>query len=241
MANIARMPSAWLDSIGNVSIFDDFVSEPLANLTYATVATDTGTAAVSDAVGGILSITPSDGTVADNDEIYVSTINEVFLCGPNRSIEAKARIQYTEANVDDLNLFYGFGSAVAANFLVDDGGGPRTSGSVIGIYKVDGGTVWRCVTRNGSTVTDTVSNTTAGGSAYVVLGISIVDQGASGSSLVTFQVDGVTLKDSAGNDIIHVYPNTSSTEMQYTIGLKNGAATNVETVLLDKWFASQSY
>lgn len=243
MPNIARMPTQWLESVGNVSLFDDFISEPLANLLYLTTATDTGTAVVTDAVGGILSITPSDGTVADNDEIYVSTINEVFLCGAGKALEAKARIQYTEANTDDLNLFFGFGSAFGANFLVDDGDGPRTSGNIIGIYKVDGGTVWRCVTRWGSTtsVTDTVSTTTAGGSAYQTLEVSIADGGSVGTSVVSFRVDGQELKDSTGATIVHAFPNASATEMQLGIGMKNGAATNVETVLLDKWFASQSY
>ncbi len=242
--NTAVMPTAWKESAGNVSIFDDFVSEALASLTYTTTATDSGTATVGDEVGGVITLAPSDGTVADNDEIYLTTINEVFLCGAGCDIEAAARIKFSEANTDDANVFFGFASAAAAaNFLVDDGGGPRTSGNVIGIYKIDGGTVWRCVTRWGSTtsVTDSVSTATAGGTAWQRLGVSIKDGGSVGSQTVVFTLDGQALKDSTtGADIIHSFPTASATEMQLVLAAKNGGANN-EAIKMDKWFASQSY
>lgn len=242
MANIAKMSSAWLDSVGNMSIFDDFTSEALANLTYTTTATDSGTATVGDAVGGVITLAPSDGTVADNDQIYLSTINEVFICGASKAIEAAAKVKFVEANTDDANVFFGFASAVAAELIVDDGAGMRTSGNVIGLYKVDGGTVWKCVTRWGTTtsVLDSTSTTTAGGSSYQDLRISIADGGSAGTSLVTFYVNGEQLKDSNNNPIIHYFPNASATEMSLVIGAKNGD-TNNENVLVDKWFASQAY
>jgi hypothetical protein len=237
------MPTQWLESVGNCSLFDDFVSEALANLTYSTSTADGGTAAVGDEVGGVLTLVTSAATDTDNDENWLTTINEVFLCGNGRSIEGKARIQFAEAATNAANVFFGFGSAIgAANTLVDDGAGPRTSGNIIGIYKVDGDTVWRCVTRHGSTtnVTDTASTTTAGSSSYQVLEVSIADGGSSGSSLVTFRVDGVELKDSTGATIVHTFPNASATEMQFGIYAKQGSATP-ESVKIDKWFASQSY
>lgn len=243
MANIARMPSAWLDSLNNISLFDDFVSEPLANLMYATSTTDGGTATVGDEVGGVLTLLSSAATDTDNDENWLTTINEVFLCGAGRAIEGKALIQYTEAATNAANVFFGFASAMgAADFLVNDGGGPRTTGNVIGIYKVDGGTVWRCVTRWGSTtsVLDTVSTTTAGGASYATLEVSIADGGSAGTSVVTFKVDGQTLKDSSGNDIIHYFPNASATEMNFGAYVKQGTAA-AQSIKIDKWFASQSY
>ena len=49
---------------------------------------------------------------------------------------------------------------MAANLIVDDGAGLRASGTVIALYKVDGETVWRFVTRNGTDATVTQSTTT---------------------------------------------------------------------------------
>lgn len=240
MANIARMPTAWLESVGNMSIFDDFHSEALANLTYATSTTDGGGATVGDEVGGVITVT--SGTDADNEESWLATINEVFACGAGKALEAAAKIQYAEAATDAANVFFGFASAVGANLLVDDGAGPRTTGNIIGIYKVDGGTVWRCVTRWGSTtsVLDSVSTTTAGGASYQDLRVSVADGGSVGTSLVTFYVDGEQLKDANNNPIIHHFPNASATEMQLALYVKQGTTAG-QTVKIDKWFASQAY
>lgn len=242
MASVTRMPSGWQEAVGNFSLFDDFGSEALASLTYITSTADGGTAAVGDAVGGILTLLSSAASDTDNDENWLATINELFTCGAGKAIEGAALLKFTEAATSAGNVFFGFASAIGANLLVDDGAGPRTSGNIIGIYKVDGGTVWRCVTRWGNTtsVLDSVSTTTAGSSAYQTLQVSIADGGSAGTSVVTFQVNGQTLKDSNGSDITHYFPNASATEMQFGAYVKQGSAT-AESVLIDKWFASQAY
>lgn len=243
MANIARMPTGWIDAVGNVSIFDDFINEALASLTYVTSTADGGTAAVGDAVGGVLTLLSSAASDTDNDENWLATINEVFLCGAGKALEAKAYLRFAEAATSAGNVFFGFASAIGADLLVDNGAGPRTSGNIIGIYKVDGGTVWRCVTRWGSTtnVLDSISAATAGSSSYQTLGVHVADGGASGTSTVSFSVNGVLLKDAtSGQDIVHYFPNASATEMQLGLYVKQGSAT-AESVLLDKWMASQSY
>lgn len=243
MASVALMPQGWKESVGNMSVFDDFVSEALASLTYSTSTADGGTAAVGDTVGGVITVLSSAASDTDNDENWLTTINELFLCGAGKTIEGSALLKFTEAATSAGNVFFGFGSTLgAANTLVDDGGGPRTSGNLIGLYKVDGGTVWRCVTRWGSTtsVLDSVSTTTAGSSSYQTLGVHIADGGNAGTSVVTFTVNGVALKDSNGNDIIHHFVNSGATEMQFGVYVKQGSAT-AESVLIDKWFASQAY
>lgn len=239
MANITRLPVQWQES-DNFVVFDHFLSEALANLTYTTLATDSGTATVGDEAGGVITLAPSDGTVADNDEVAVHTINEVFLVANGKPISAKCRMKYSEANTDDANIFFGFANAIAADLLLDNGAGPKTSGNVIGLYKVDGGTVWRCVTRHSTTtnVTDSVSTTTAGGTAWQMLEIDIADGGGSGVAQVTFYVDGVILKDSSGNPIIHPFTVSNATEMQFGVYVKNGSANN-ESVKIDKWYAAQ--
>jgi hypothetical protein len=238
MSAICRAPAQWQDS-DNLQIFDHFWSEALASLSYATTLTDSGSVTVGDAHGGIIALVPSDGTVGDNDEAGLYTINEVFKIQAGKPMRCGALLQFSEANTDDANVFFGFASAFGANLLVDDGAGPRTSGNVVGIYKVDGGTVWRCVTRYGSTtsVTDSVSTTTAGGSSYQLLEVNIIDQGSVGSVQVTFTVNGETLRDSNGNPIVHQFPVASATEMQFGAYVKNGGA-NLETLNIDKWYAT---
>ena len=239
MANICRQPTEWLES-DNMYIFDHFAGEPLANLLYGTTTTDSGTVAVGSTQGGVVTLTPSDGTVADNDEAGLFTLNEVFKIAAGKPLCCRALIQFSEANTDDANVFVGFASSFGANLLVDDGAGPRTSGNVIGIYKVDGGTVWRCVTRSGSgsNVTDSVSITTAGGSAYQDLQVVISDSGLSTVAQVSFLVNGKELYDSNGNKIIHQFPIASASAMSFGAYIKNGSA-NLETLNIDKWYAAQ--
>lgn len=235
MANIARMPTGWLDSLNNVSIFDDFDSASLARYT---VTKDAGiTTPATSGLGGILGV---NGDTTDNDEVYVST-QAVFKCGSGYALEAKALVQYAEANTNAANILFGFASSVGADLIVD-GGGVRTSGSIIAIYKKDGETVWRCVTRWSTTtnVIDTASTTTAGGSAYSELAISIADGGPSGTSTVTFYVDRTQLKDSSGNPIVHYFVNSTAAAMSGVYGLKQGSTT-AESSNLQKWMFSQSY
>jgi hypothetical protein len=236
--NVARMPQAWIDSTNNISIFDDFVNEALTTLTYS-VTKDASMAVTVAGLGGILTIA---GDTTDNDECYLFTQNDIFKPGAGYAIEAKCLMQYSEAATNAANVLFGLVSSPAADLLVDNGAGPRTSGTVIAIYKVDGGTVWRCVTRWGSStsVLDTVSTTTAGGTAYQELAISVADGGSSGTSVVSFYVDGVQLKDSTGTPIIHYYPNASGTTVSLTAALKQGGTT-AEALLLQKWMCSQSY
>jgi len=55
-----------------------------------------------------------------------------------------------------VNVGAGFQNAVGANSLIDDGGGPKVSGSTLMIFKVDGGAVWKCASScNGTSTTST--------------------------------------------------------------------------------------
>jgi hypothetical protein len=182
-----------------------------------------------------------NGDTTDNDEVYIYT-GAIFKPGAGYSMEAKALIQYSEAATNAANIIFGFASSPGADTLVDNGAGPRTSGNIIAIYKVDGGTVWRCCTRWGSTtsVIDTVSTTTAGGSSYAELAVSVADGGSSGTSVVTFFVDGVQLKDSNGNAIVHYFVNSGAAACAGLYGLKQGSTT-AESSNIQKWLFTQSY
>jgi hypothetical protein len=239
MANVAR--ASRLMTAPDTYVFEeDFLNDQLDAVMVDTV-TDSGTVAIGDAVGGIAVLTPSDGTVADNDEAYLATPNEVFKFAAGKPIHAVCRLQFTEINTDDANIAFGFQNAVGANSIVDDGGGVKVSGSACCIYKIDGGTKWVVVTAMNGVTTDALhtSTTVAGGSSYQLLEIDIVDSNInSGYITATFKVDGRYLVDSQGRQIVHHVAIASATEMQLFVGVKNGGA-NLETLNVDYLAASQ--
>lgn len=232
MANVVRTALQDLILKDDVYIIQDDFTADQSDLFWIDTITDTGTATVGDAVGGIMAITPSDGTVADNDEVYLATANEVFKFAAGKPLYAKARIQYAEGNTDDANVMFGFQNAVAANSLVDNGAGPRTTGSGCGIYKVDGGTKWIVWSVVNDVTTATTSATTAGGASYVTVELEVVDRDSSNGTF-TVKINDEYLRDTNGNVIRHTIPYASATEMQLMFGLKNGAATTVETLNID--------
>lgn len=216
-------------------IIDDFYVRDTA--AWTATATDTGTVTVGDAAGGIMALTPSDGTVADNDEVYVQT-KELFLFAAGKPIKFAASVQFTEGNTDDANVFVGLMDAPTANALVDNGAGPKTTASGVGFYKVDGGTRWQAWYSVGSTqvaadlsATNTLNKTaqTAGGSAYQLLEIECIPT-TSTTQDVIFSINGTPVY----KLMDRVF--TSATEMAVAFGLKNGGATTVETLNID-WVA----
>ncbi len=219
---------------------DDFLRD-VDSADWVTTLTDTGTASVGDAAGGILALVPSDGTVADNDEAYVESANETFRFVADKPLLFEARVQFTEANTDDANILVGLMDAVAADALVDNGGGPKASYSGAVFFKVDGGTVWQTetsVTTTQTTIELTAANVnnlakravTAGGAAYQTLRIEYMPYSAT-NAYVSFFVDGVAVAQ-------HDYIFTSATEMQIALGVKNGGA-NLETLNVDYVVCSQ--
>ena len=230
-----------LQTRNQFSITDDFTRD-VDSADWVTTLTDTGTASVGDAAGGILALVPSDATVADNDEAYVESANEVFKFAADKPLLFEAKVQFTEANTDDANILVGLMDAVAANALVDDGAGPKSSYSGAVFFKVDGGTVWQAETSNSTTQTTTeltASNAnnlankaiTAGGAAYQTLRIEYMPYSAT-NAYVSFFVDGVLCAQ-------HDYIFTSATEMQLAFGVKNGGANN-ETLNVDYVSCTQS-
>lgn len=223
MANVLRIPYQ-LEQRDNFIFFRDFENYTTATDGLTSVLGSTGTAAVGDAENGRLVLTTA---AADNDEAGVKSTNELFLVEANRSLCFEALVQYSEAATNAANVVVGFASAADATLLADNGAGPRTSGNQFLIYKVDGGTVWRCQSRNGSGVTDTISLSTAGGTAFQRLKIVVGDY--DGTNVYTrFYLDGVELmQDAAGKPapIVHKTAIASSTEMNAVVLVKSGSTT----------------
>jgi hypothetical protein len=218
-------------------VFDDFWGDQ-TDLFWIDTITDLGSAAVGDASRGIITLTPSDGTVADNDEVYLASANQLFIFAASRPLYARSRLQFTETAAGIYNAFFGFMSGVAADAIVDNGGGMRASGSLAVIHKIDGETVWRCTTRNGSSTTTTVSTTTAGGAAFQEL--EVIGQDTDGVNFTfTFKVNGVYLRDANGLVIRHSVPIASASIMAAAAGAKLGAITNNDTLNIDYIYAAQ--
>lgn len=235
MSNLTRFTAAQRQR-DTVEIWEDFINDQ-ADTVFVDTITDTGTALVGDDVNGVITLTPSDGTVADNDECYIASANEIFKYGTNREIYGAAKLRFTEVSAGVANVAFGFQNAVSANSLIDDAGGPKTSGSTLAIFKVDGGTVWKCVSACNGTATTSTSSTSATAATDYVLEIWVKDW--DGVSMeVYFGVNGAILKDSNGNTIRHTVAIANATEMQVWAGIKLGAATNNDTLLVD-WINAQ--
>lgn len=237
MANLNRFCAPLWD-LDTYHVFSDFTHDQ-TDLFEVDTVTDSGTVAIGDAANGVVVLTPSDGTVADNDEAYLATPNETFLFAANRELFFQARVQFTEVAAGVLNCAFGFANAVAANLLIDDAGGLRASGSLAAIYKVDGESVWRCTARSNSVVTTTTSTTAASAATWYTLEILATDAG-NGNHTVVYKVDGVPLRDANNQVIRHTIPVASATEMQMFAAAKLGAITNNDTVLVDYWYGAQT-
>lgn len=210
-------------------LWDDFSYYTSGEL-WTNLAVDGGVTAFaeSDAVSGV--IQGATGAT-DNNEIGIFTTVEQFLLSADRPIYGCALLQYTEANTDDANVAVGFANAAGANLLSDDGAGDNINSSGILIFKVDGGTVWRCACENNGTIVETESTRTAGGATYQLLEIfgSPVD-GTNYS--FTYFVDGVELRDTNNRPIQHTLAYASATEMDFGAYVKAGSA-NSETLNID--------
>lgn len=212
-----------------VEVSDDFPYFVSTDL-WTSVLTDSGTAAVSDAVGGVLTLTCSDGTVADNDEAYAKSTTEVFKFAASKPIRLEARVKLTEANTDDANILVGLLDAVGANSLLDNGGGPPASYSGMVFFKVDGGTVWQAETSIAGTQDTDTSAGAFTSATWHNLRIEWVPASDT-SGTAKFYVDGVL-----GATSTFTY--TGATEMQAVLGVKNGGANN-ESLLVDRFRARQ--
>lgn len=241
MPNLLKYPREWEALRQQYQFLEDFQGDHRATDFTATL-TDLGTAAVGDAVNGILTLTPGDATVADNDEANYASANAIFKYASDKPFYGKTRLQFTETVAGEYNAFFGFANAIAADTMVDNGGGMRASGSIAAIYKVDGGTTWKCLTRNNGVVTDSTSSYTAGGTAYQDLEI-FAEPVSTTQMGVTFRIDGNWLLDNTtGLKIVHTVTVASSVVMQIGVGAKLGAITNNVVLNVDylAWAAQRT-
>jgi hypothetical protein len=217
--------------------FDHFRSVVTAHEGWTTLVADTTpTVTCPDVVNGVARLF-TDTT--DNNEVALRTTAELFKFGTDRRIFGSTKLQYSENDTNKANVFFGFCSALAANTITDNGAGVRASGDCAAIYKLDGGTVWRCITMTNGTQVITASTKTAGGSAAQELEIELNDWDGV-SMMAVFKVDGEYLLDSNNNVIRHTVVISGATEMNYGWYVKTGGGAGGETVDVDWGYYAQT-
>lgn len=202
---------------------------------WTSVISDSGTCAVLDSHGGILQLEPSDGTVTANDETYVKSTKEVFLFQNNKPFYVSALLKVVEANTDDAHVMFGLADAVAADTIVDSTGEPKASFSGAVFYKVKDGTNWKVKTSigaSGTAVELTAANSltkaavTRPASAYGRVGIGWQPLSSTVGDIF-FYVDNVLVYAQ------RQFAYASATEMNLFAGVKCGANTNHDKLLID--------
>lgn len=226
------------NELDTLTVFSHFWADQ-SDVEFVDTVTDSGTVAMGDAAGGTVVLTPSDGSVADNDEAYLATPNEVFKLATDRPLYGRARLQFSEVAANVVNIAFGFQNAVGANSIVDNGG-LKVSGDTIAIYKQDGGgAFFYCAAYCNGTGTATKTKTPLVAGTWYDLEIFAQPNG-DGTATVVYKVDGAYLKDfTTGINIAHTVAIGSATEMQMFAGVKLGAATNNDTLTLDFWLGKQ--
>jgi hypothetical protein len=219
-------------AVHDFSLYAGFVDHFLSKNTtmFTTTSADSGTAAMSDAAGGVIVLTSGDGTAVDNDECYYLTTNEMFLFAPGKPLHHRARVQLAQAATNAANAWIGVMNAVAADALIDNGGGPKANFSGAGFYMRDGSLNWHVAYSDGTTqtlaeLTATNSLTKAaqvGATAAGVFTLLEVDCIPKTATLmdVIFKINGSTVYKMMDRTY------ASATEMNFAVGVKAGTAVN---------------
>lgn len=243
MTKILRLPEAAQLASQQYGFFDDFQGFLTATSTdkYTVVTAVDGTVLQRDSAPGGVNIKSAAAT-AGNEDCYLVREAECFLPAANKPIVFEALVQATEDDTNQNNLFVGLTDAAAADLLVNDGAGPKTSGSTLAFFKKDGGLNWWVHVSNSTTQTS-VELTAANSFDKTVH----VGSGADKQRLtIEFQP-----KDSALGDVIFkidgkvVYKitdwtYTSITDMQAVCGCKDGDSADEVTISLFYWFCYQA-
>jgi hypothetical protein len=213
--------------------FEGFLTAQ-SGASYTVVTAVDGTVLMTDAARGAVLIANATASIGDNEDCYLAREPEAFLLAANKPLVYRAILKFTEVSTNTCNVIAGITDAVAADLLVNDGAGPKTSGTTLAFFKKDGNLNWHVHVSLSTTQTSvelTAANSldkvahAAGGSSYQVLDIEFIPKNSTQSD-VNFYIDGV-----------HVYKMsdyvfTSATEAQAVVGCKGGTAAAM-TVNLD--------
>jgi len=221
---------------GTFSDFDHYVTAD----EFTTTASNSGTVAVGDGAGGIVTISASDASLVDEDETYLKGTIEIFKFATDKPLIFEARLKSTAANTACFlanNLIIGVKDAVAADSIRDTGLGPAASYSGALFFKADGSNQWNVESSvAGTQTTVAVTGHAIANSTYQTLRIEAQPISSTETEVKFFVAeDGKSFEQvglsTAGQQFInHRLTHTSATEMQICLGIKAGASNTANTV-----------
>lgn len=208
---------------------------------YTVVTAVDGTVLQRDSAPGGVDIKSAAASAAGDEDCYLVREAETFLPAADKPLIFEALVQATEDDVNQNNLFVGLTDAAAANLLVSAGAGPKTSGTSLAFYKVDGGLNWWIHASLSTTQTKielTAANSldkvahVGSGSAKQRLRIEFMPKNSTQADVLFF-IDGVLVYK------ITDWVFTSATDIQAVCGCKDGDASDETTISLFYWFCYQ--
>jgi hypothetical protein len=214
--------------------FDDFQGFLTASSTdkYTVVTAVDGTVLQIDSRQGGVAIKSAAASAAGDEDCYLVREAETFLVVASKPLAFGSLVQATEDDVNQNNLIVGLTDAAAADLLVSAGAGPKTSGSTLAFYKVDGGLNW-WVHASLSTTQTKVELTAANsldktahvgsGTAKQLLQIEAIPKNSTQADII-YYIDGVAVYKIT--DFVY----TSMTDMQAVVGCKDGDAGDETTI-----------
>lgn len=212
-------------------IIEDDFTHYTADDRWALVTAVDGTVTLADAVGGKVAIL-SAAVTAGNEDTYLVSNAENYKFAVAKPIVYHAIVDFTEGFTDQANILAGLMDGVASGALQNDGAGPKASYSGAVFFKVDGETVWHCETSIGATQETTETEVTAGGATAQKLSITFTAASLT-TGTVNYYIDDVLVATHEDVDI------TAATEMQLVFGVKDGDATDEETLNVDYVYCRQ--
>jgi hypothetical protein len=232
------LPDTWRQLRWRSLFQDDFLGDLVTADKWTIDANNSGGVAISDAADGVAVISPSDGSVVDNDEAYLISTSELWLFDEGRSIAFETRGIWNDAGAAEANFYAGLASGAAdfEDFLGDNGGGVEASVSFAGFIAVDGNANWQIGVGIGASrevVSLTAANSLdkqahAHDQATANQHLSFfVNPRLDGTMDVVFCIEGEPVY------IVESFSMTSATEMRCVFGAKNGANTNHQTPNID--------
>lgn len=237
------LPQSILDAKLVHGFHDDFQAFLTAQsgAQYTVVTAVDGTVLMTDAVAGAVLIANGTATIGDNEDCYLAREPEAFLLAASKPLKFGARLKFSEVSTNACNVIAGLTDGVAADLLVNDGAGPKTSGSTLAFFKKDGNLNWHVHVSLGATQTTvelTAANSltkaacAAGSSSYAWLEIEFLPKNATQADVI-FYIDGVPVYKFTD------YVFTSATEQQAVVGCKGGTAAAM-SVNLDYLYTYQA-
>lgn len=229
----AGRETAPLQDWGMTVVTDDFNQSLNTNIWTLTVP-ESGTGVP---VNGSLPLTPSDASVAANDEAYLLG-PKVFKPAANLPIYGRMRGNFSEVVAGNSAVFFGFASTLVANFIVNGGVSLVATGSFFGLFKPTGQTTWALATQNQSGPVITQGINAAGNGKKQLLEVFVTPDDTLRFK-ISAKINGEFLRDSKQRTI-EQYLNFASIDwVGIGAGIKLSANTNNDVLTLEKILGQQ--